>query len=266
MNLKLKQRKEQKMNKIKIEEVNKFVEENIELFHLKRLGNLGNTNLKTLLKKKNPYLFKAKNIITAQELIESFLNAKLSSSEEKTFGDFLEDLAIYVANKTLNAEKSGQPGLDFEYTKEKIRYLVTVKSGLNWGNSSQWKALHDDFKRALRVLRQSVHIESVKTILGICYGNARTSLRRGIILQVTGQNFWYMISGEDLFYQKIIEPLGYRAKELNEEFDSKKSRIINRFTGEFIKDFCKENGEILWDKLVEFNSSNLTAKDREEFK
>jgi hypothetical protein len=30
---------------------------------------------------------------------------------------------------------------------------------------------------------------------------------------------------------------------------------INRFTAEFIKDFCQADGTILWDKLVEFNSA-----------
>ena len=32
------------------------------------------------------------------------------------------------------------------------------------------------------------------------------------------------------------------------------SKMINKFTKEFITDFCKENGEIDWKKLVEFNS------------
>jgi hypothetical protein len=32
-------------------------------------------------------------------------------------------------------------------------------------------------------------------------------------------------------------------------------KVINRFTAEFIKDFCQPDGAILWDKLVQFNSS-----------
>jgi len=45
-------------------------------------------------------LFRAKNILTAGELMEGLRDAFLSSSEEKLFGDFLEDLAVFVAKQT----------------------------------------------------------------------------------------------------------------------------------------------------------------------
>jgi len=46
------------------------------------------------------------------------------------------------------------------------------------------------------------------------------------------------------------------AKEKNEKFVESYSRMINLFTREFSIEFCKENGEINWEKLVFFNSSN----------
>lgn len=55
-------------------------------------------------------------------------------------------------------------------------------------------------------------------------------------------------------YTEIIEPLGHKAKERNEEFLQYYSNMLNQFTNEFIEEFCKENGEIDWNKLVEFNS------------
>jgi len=111
------------MELINIEEIRQFVQNHIGAFHQSRLKSLNETNLMDLLKKKNPYLFKAKYMITAQELVTGFLDAKLSSSEEELFGNFLEDLAIFVAEKTLNAIKSSATGLDLEYTKGKTRYV-----------------------------------------------------------------------------------------------------------------------------------------------
>ena len=245
------------MKKIKISEVKKFIQKNIETFHKSRLKCLKDTKLKDLLKKKNPYLFKAKNIITAQDLVISFLEARLSSSEEKIFGDFLEDLAIFVAKKTLSAVKSSSPGLDIEYTSKGVRYLVSVKSGLNWGNSSQWKALESNFKATMKVLKQSKHAKNVECILGISYGKQKRSYRRGIILQICGQDFWYTISGEKEFYTKIIKPLGHQAKKLNTGFNTKKAQIINKFTKELLNEFCDNKGKILWEDLVKFNSGNL---------
>lgn len=215
-----------------------------------------------MLQKKNPYLFRAKNVITAQELVTSFLDAKLSASEEKIFGDFLEDLAIYVAQKTVNAQKSSSSCIDFEFRKGDKIVVVSVKSGLNWGNSSQWKALETDFKRAQKVLMQSSHVNNVQCVLGVSYGKAKTTLKRGIILQVCGQNFWYMISGSESFYKDIVEPLGYKAKELNESFNEKKAQLVNKLTKEFLDDFCTKDGKIMWDKVVKFNSENISAEDR----
>ena len=124
------------MQSIKLSEVKKYVEKNIGIFHLKRLQSLESLKLSNVLKRKNPYLFKAKNILTAEELVRTFLDAHLSSQEETIFGDFLEELAIYINAKVYNGVKSAAEGIDLEFTKDSIRYIVSVKSGPNWGNSS----------------------------------------------------------------------------------------------------------------------------------
>lgn len=82
------------MNTLNLDEVREYANEHIVDFHQKRLSRLAELDLDDLIKK-NPYLFRAKNITRADELIESTLSAFLSSSEEKMFGDFLEDLAIW---------------------------------------------------------------------------------------------------------------------------------------------------------------------------
>lgn len=244
------------MNKIDIGDVTNYVEDNIHEFHDRRLESLQNTDLKGLLKKKNPYLFKAKHIQTAQELVESLLSAKLSSSEEEIIGDFLEGLARFVARKTHGAHKSGITGFDFEYEDDSTHYLFTVKSGENWGNSSQWKALENDCKAALKTLSTSQHKGNAKCMLGVCYGKSKTTLKRGVITQLSGQNFWYMISGQKKFYKDIVKPIGHKAKQHNLDFNERKASLINKLTKQLVTEFCDEEGKILWDKVVEFNSGN----------
>lgn len=65
-----------------------------------------------------------------------------------------------------------------------------------------------------------------------------------------------MIFEDKNLYTDIIEPIGYRAKEHNENFVREKGRVINLFTKQFIDKFCQPNGAINWVKLVEFNSGN----------
>ena len=46
--------------------------------------------LRKVLGKKNPYLFRAKYILTAQDIIKSLTDAFISSQQETIFGDWLE--------------------------------------------------------------------------------------------------------------------------------------------------------------------------------
>ena len=244
------------MRKLNIKQVEGFVNDNIITFHENKLKTLKQINLKDLLKKKNPYLFKAKNITVAPDLIRTLLDAYLSSSEEKIFGDFLEDLAIFIAGKTCRGRKSPATGIDLQFENKGTLFLVSVKSGPSWGNKSQQDKQESDFNTAVRVLKQSRHTLNVQPVLGICYGKTKTSYVRGA-LKVVGQNFWYFISENEQLYTDIIEPLGYRAKQHNNKFMRLKGKIINSFTKEFLGDFCDKDGGILWKKLVEFNSANL---------
>jgi len=243
------------MEKLNIDELTDFVNQNIGIFHQSKLSTIESINLKKLLRKKNPYLFKAKNITIAGDLVTNILDAFLSSSEEKLFGDFLEELAIFISHKTCGGKKSAATGIDLEFENQGTIYIVSVKSGPNWGNSSQQKKQEVDFQNAVKVLRQSKHITNVLPVLGICYGKVKTSHVRGY-LKVVGQNFWYLISEDENLYTDIIGPLGHKAKEHNVKFFKQKSKIINLFTQEFLTEFC-DQGIINWKKLVEFNSGNL---------
>jgi hypothetical protein len=243
------------MNPLDIDRVNAFVNENIVDFHQRRIKSLHDLKLERLLTK-NPYLFRAKNIQTAGQLIEGLLDAFLSSSEEKLFGDFLEDLAVFVAEITCGGHKSTAPGVDLEFFNNQIHYVVSVKSGPNWGNSSQQRKLEQDLKDAVTRVKQSRRGANVQPVLGICYGKTRTSYLRGY-MKIVGQNFWYLISEDPNLYTDIVEPIGYRAKEHNRAFDIEKSNVTNRFTQQFINRFCDESGAIDWPRLVAFNSRNF---------
>ena len=243
------------MEQIDLQEVAHFVNKNVVKFHQSKLKRLESIDLKSLLKKKNPYLFRAKNITVATDLITGILDAFLSSSEEKLFGDFLEQLAIFIAGKACNGRKSAATGIDLEFENESVYHLVSVKSGPNWGNSQQHKKQETDFNTAVKVLKQLEKGLNVQPVLGICYGKTKTTIVRNHI-KVVGQSFWYLISGNKHLYTEIIEPLGYKAKQHNDSFNKKKSKVINIFTDHFLKDFCID-GEINWEELVRFNSGNM---------
>ena len=84
------------MKPLNLNDVVLFVEENIGDFHQRRAESLRKLKLTQVIERKNPYLYKAKNITTAQDLVKLLLDAYLSSQEEAIFGEFLEKLAIFV--------------------------------------------------------------------------------------------------------------------------------------------------------------------------
>ncbi len=241
------------MKPIRISDVKTYAEKNIGDFHSNRLQNLRKLKLNQILKRKNPYLFKAKNILTAQDLVKTLLDAHLSSQEEAIFGNFLEGLAIFINGKVYDGKKSSAEGIDLEFDKDRARYIVSIKSGPNWGNSSQIKKLRDNFRKAKRILRTSNSNLQVIAVNGCCYGRDKIP-DKGDYFKYCGQRFWELISANQDLYVDIIEPLGHKAKEKNEEFLEEYSQIINKFTLEFNQKFCVD-GRIDWDALVRFNSS-----------
>jgi len=238
----------------KPKEVRDYVSANISGFHQTRLSRLEGLKLKQILKRKNPYLFKAKNILTAEALVRVLLDAHLSSQEETLFGDFLEGLAIYINGKTFGGKKSNAEGIDLEFDRDDIRWLVSIKSGPNWGNSSQIKKMRDCFNRAARIARTGKSKLDVRAVNGCCYGRDNKP-DKGDFQKFCGQRFWEFISGSANFYVDIIEPLGHLAKLRNDEFDIAYAKVVNRFTESFISDFCVE-GSIDWPRLVKFNSAS----------
>jgi hypothetical protein len=241
------------MKKLALPDVVNYVEQNIGNFHQKRLDNLDKLKLATILKRKNPYLYKAKNILTAQDLVKGFLDAHLVSQEEGIFGEFLEGLAIYICKKVFNGKKSAAEGIDLEFERNKIIYIVTIKSGPNWGNSGQINKMKDYFRKAKRVLNTNTNLKNIVAVNGCCYGRDNNP-DKGDYLKLCGQKFWEFISGSEKLYLDIIEPLGHKAKEKNDKFLISYSQLINKFTVEFNNDYCS-NFVIDWNKLVKFNSA-----------
>jgi hypothetical protein len=83
---------------------------------------------------------------------------------------------------------------------------------------------------------------------------SRPSPHKGIYQKLCGQQFWEFISGDPLLYIRLIEPIGHRAKERNEDFYKQYAKVVNLFAEKFMKQFC-DDGEINWTRLVEFNSA-----------
>ncbi len=244
-------KKRHSMNKT-ITRVEEYVKEHISEFHDSRIKKLQALKLDGILKKKNPYLFKAKYMESAPDLVRNLVEAVMSSSEETLFGDWLEQLAIFIASDIFGGRKSAVEGVDLELDKDGVHYLVSIKSGPNWSNSSSMKKQEDHFKKAKQVYRTGKNKVLCEAIIGCCYGNKQKT--DDVKTIICGQSFWQFVSGSETLYTDIIEPLGTDAKAKNEAYTKEYNKLLTRLTRDFIAKYCTPDGEVKWDMITQLNA------------
>ncbi|HWS89431.1 MAG TPA: PmeII family type II restriction endonuclease [Pyrinomonadaceae bacterium] len=251
----------------------------INPFYTSRLGKLKSLKLSTVLKKKNPYLFKAKNLERSQDLIESIVDAYLSSQEETMFGNLLEGFAVYVSHALYGGFKPEKmPSVDLQFERDGKLYIVGIKSGTSWGNADQINAMKSNFKTAKENFRKVGVTKEIVAVNGCIYGRDSHPLKDKLVIRVkgqppeirdeepdkvyykyAGQDFWSFISGDDYLYREIIKPIDEEARQKDAVFQKAYNAKVNEMTTEFNYNFLIDN-LIDWEKLVDYVSKRREPK------
>jgi len=225
-------------------------------FYERRLQKVRELKLRVFLRRKNPYLFRALGIEKASEIVERVLADYLSASDETIFGDaFFEPIArVASEGKASDAE-----GVDFVIESRGRIMAVALKSGPNIYNASQKKRQSQEFL-AVRSRLYKLH-KQFDPILGHAYGRLKTEPTKDRVYRDrSGQAFWTEITGDKDFHLKLITLMKDVPTKHRKEYASAWDAAINRFTAEFINDFCLLDGRIDWEKLVRFVSENKAEK------
>jgi len=250
------------MKKLNYEKLNTFIASDvIQPFYQIRLDRLEFAKLSSIAKRKNPYLFKAKNIETAGELAKGLPDAFLSSQEETIFGDLMENLAIHICRQVFNGKKVEEGkyrSVDLTFEKDGKFYIVGIKSGPNWGNSDQVNIMKRNFKKAKTIIRAESGKKEIIAVNGCMYGkdNVPHKVNKDPNLsyyKICGQAFWELISGDDQLYKKLIQPLDKEAKKRDENFKKLYVKKINEMTKDVVTLFYTKNN-LDWDKIIEYVS------------
>lgn len=235
-------------------ELEAIIRQCLSRFYERRISALDALNLEKVLSRKNPYLFRAAGISNAPEMINELLVAHISSSDEGMFGDeFFEPIFKFVTH----AHTGGAKGVDFIIETEDSYQAITLKSGPNAFNSSQVDKQTEQFQaieRSLRATLKSFRKQFIP-IMGCGYGRVDSSPtpRRGYY-KLAGQAFWERVTGDDDFYLKLVQLIKDDPDRHRPIFRDAWDRAVNRFVKQFSERFCDDDGHILWDDLVVFNS------------
>ncbi len=239
------------------DELRELIAKQLDEFYKRRSQRLGRLKLRQVLLRKNPYLYKALGTESATEIVEEILRAYLSSSDEGLFGDvFFEPIARAVSGGTVSPSE----GVDIAIETDDRYMAVAVKSGPNPYNASQVKRQSDEFaslrRRVMKLRKQ------FDPVLGHCYGKKQTQPNnRQIYRDISGQRFWEELAGDPEFYLKLIRYMEDEVIEKHRaEYRLAYERAVNMYVREFTEQFCRQDGSIDWEKLVQFNSGKELMK------
>ena len=96
----------------------------LDNFYTNLIKKVDSLNVKAVMKRKNPYLFRAKAMNGAAQIIDAILAAFVSSSEETIFGNvFFEPIATAAAQ----GQKALAEGVDIMVERDNTIYAIAVR-------------------------------------------------------------------------------------------------------------------------------------------
>ena len=116
----------------------------LEIFYGTLIEKIDGLNIQKVMKRKNPYLYRAKAMQSATEIVDSVLTAFVSSSEETIFGNcFFEPIAIAASG----GNKALAEGIDIMIQNNETNTIsaIAVKSGPSVFNADSKKRQEQNF-------------------------------------------------------------------------------------------------------------------------
>lgn len=173
----------------------------------------------------NPFLDKYKaNFLEGNDDPRSIAKALvyprvLGTSINTTFGNELQKFCITV----LEGFASTTSGIDIEFVDkvDGIRKYCQIKAGPNTINKDDVVTIKDHFKGIKNLARtNSLRVTDTDLIVGVLYGESDELSNHYKKIDEThpvivGQEFWYRLTGELTFYDRITDAIGDVAKEVD---------------------------------------------------
>jgi len=236
-------------------EVVQAISKALENFYSSLIEKVDGLDIVKIMKRKNPYLYRAKAMENASEIVENVLSAFVTSSEETIFGNcFFEPLAIAASG----GNKALAEGIDImiQDNANNVIYAVAVKSGPSVFNADSKKRQEQNFMAASKLAQQAR--ARYEAYIGYAYGKKKESAsgRPKMYQELAGKRFWTELTGDENFYLNIIRYMGELPEQYVASYKESYNKAFNRLVREFSNMFCKEDGSIDWERLVEFNSGD----------
>lgn len=201
----------------------------LETFYGTLIEKIDGLNIQKVMKRKNPYLYRAKAMQSATEIVDSVLTAFVSSSEETIFGNcFFEPIAIAASG----GNKALAEGIDIMIQNNETNTIsaIAVKSGPSVFNADSKKRQEQNFTAASKLAQQAK--ARYEAYIGYCYGKKKESGRGKpkMYQELAGKRFWAELTGDEDFYIKIIGYMGTMPEKYVADYKESYNRAANRLS------------------------------------
>ena len=217
----------------------KVVEEFEVTFTKPITEKLSKLKMRDIVKRKNPYLYRASGVATCEEFVKRAFTEYTSTMGENYFGSFFESVARIVSG---GVKPAAGGEIDLDVRRDNDAYLYTIKSGPGGYNSSIEAKARLDLGHAEQRLRQDRVTTHKK--MACAYGRRTTSFRDGIE-KLSSKDFWTELSGDEQFYRRLLDICA----ELTPLFEADVNAPYQRLLNEAHELFC-EGDSIRWDRVI----------------
>ena len=232
-------------------ELRLVVEQGLFTFQTRRRDILERVSARTLLTRKNPYLFLANGVVSVKTLTDRLLEAYLSSSEETIFGNSVFEPIALAASGGTPAQATG---IDIFVELQDRNRAIAVKSGTSVFNAQSKRKQNENFIELRNRLQKTG--KPFDAIVGYAYGRTRFRFESGYIFrQLAGQDFWSDVSGDDQLHLRIYQMIASGHEEYARTYQLIKDTTVDRLCAEITGAFGDSNGNVDWRALVISNSS-----------
>lgn len=143
----------------------------------------------------------------------------LGTSIATTFGNAMQA----YCGEVLSGNGSMVSGMDIEFIDciDGKKKYCQVKAGPQTINKDDVTTIEDHFKAAVRLSRtNNLHITAENCIVGVLYGEPKElsanyrKIKKDYSVYI-GKEFWYRLTGDEEFYERLIDSFANVAKEMD---------------------------------------------------
>jgi len=212
------------------EEFNEMVYNELDIYYKRFISDLTFVKIEDIIRTANIFKPTCDGIVTIEDKILKMVDSFREMSEKTAFGDVVEDIMFWLANKRYGAEKfyPKRKCLDYKVDRKPgLLWMISNKSSPRWGNSDATSSVLAAFENILAI--EPFNYRIVQCIILCAYGTDNSPLKTSKVkhYKLCGRRAWAFLTADPTFMYQVIDAMNEAVADLRAEgrLDDIKTKI-----------------------------------------